>query len=77
MEAAQEFWDQHSTADYEDEMEEVEMELSPALKSKLELRKLYRILGFSPDDVAKIEARAERERVSSKRLMSRWILEHV
>lgn len=35
-EEAVEFFDTHSMSDYWDEMEEVEMELSPALKEKLE-----------------------------------------
>lgn len=40
IQEAQEFWDQHSSADYEDEMEDVEMELSPALRAKIESKKL-------------------------------------
>lgn len=39
IQEAQEFWDQHSSADYEDELEDVKMELSPALKTKIELKK--------------------------------------
>jgi hypothetical protein len=30
IEQIQDFWDTHSTADYWDEMEDMEMELSPA-----------------------------------------------
>ncbi len=45
IEEIQEFWDTHSTADYWDEMEDVEMELSPALQAKLEMKKMYRQSG--------------------------------
>ena len=38
IEEIQEFWDTHSSADYWDEMDDIEMQLSPALKSKLELK---------------------------------------
>ncbi len=42
LEEIQDFWDRRSTADYWDEMEEVDMELLPALKWKIELKKLFR-----------------------------------
>jgi len=42
IEQIQVFWDTHSTADYWDEMDDVEMTLSPALKSEIELKKLYK-----------------------------------
>ncbi len=45
IEEIQEFWDQHSSADYEDEMKPVEMELSDHLKTKIESRKLSQLLG--------------------------------
>jgi hypothetical protein len=35
LEQIQDFWDTHSTSDYWDEMDNIEMELSPALKSKI------------------------------------------
>lgn len=73
----QDFWDENSSADYWDEMEDVDLQLSPALKSKLELRKLYRLLGFSPAQIAAIESKAKSENMSSKQLISKWILEHV
>ena len=31
----QDFWDNHSTFDYWEEMEDIKMELSPTLRSKL------------------------------------------
>lgn len=76
-EEAAEFWDRHSTADYEDLMEDVEVELSPALRSRLERKKAYRLFGFSTEQIRKIEARAQRENTDGIQLMSGWILEHI
>jgi hypothetical protein len=42
----QDFWDTHSSADYWDEMEDVDLQHSPVLQAKLELKKLYRLLNF-------------------------------
>lgn len=58
-------------------MEDVKLEISPQLKSKIELKRLYRILGFSPEEIAEIEAKAERENMSSQQLISKWVLEHI
>jgi hypothetical protein len=77
IEEIQNFWDQNSTADYWDKMEDVNMKLSPKLKLQLELKKLYRILGFSPNQIADIEAKAKKENMSSKQLISKWVLEHI
>ena len=77
LEQIQDFWDTHSTADYWDEMEDVEMELSPALKSKIELRKLYHLLGLSNEQVDSIENEARIENIDSIKLISKWILEHI
>lgn len=77
LEEIQEFWARHSSADYEDEMEPVEMELSDRLRAKIESRKLYRLLSLSPRQVAVIEARAEKERVGIRELIARWVLEHL
>jgi len=77
IEQIQDFWDTHSTADYWDEMEDVEMELSPALKSKIEFRKLYQLLGLSNEQIASIENEARIENIDSKKLISKWILEHI
>jgi hypothetical protein len=77
IEEIQEFWDTHSTADYWDEMEDVDMQLSPALKSKLELKKLYSLLGLSKQQITDIEAKAKLKNMDSRQLISKWILEHV
>jgi len=58
-------------------MQDVDMKLSPKLKLKLELKKLYRILGFSAKQIADIEAKAKRENVNSKQLICKWVLEHI
>ena len=73
----QQFWNNHSTADYWDEMEDVDLELSPALRSKLEIKKLYRLLGFSLEQISGIEAKARSEKVDSKEIIWKWVLEHV
>lgn len=77
IEEIQNFWDQYSTADYWNQMEDVDIKLSPKLKLQLELKKLYRILGFSPKQIAEIEAKAQKENMSSKQLISKWVLEHI
>jgi hypothetical protein len=77
IEEIQVFWNEHSTADYWNEMEDVDLELSPALKSKLELKKLYSLLGFSLEQVAEIEAKAKREKVDSRELIRKLVLERV
>lgn len=77
IEEVQDFWDHYSTVDYWDEMEDVDLELSPQLKSKIELKKLYGILGFSPHQIVEIEERAKRENISSKQLIYKWVLEHI
>jgi hypothetical protein len=77
IEAIQNFWDENSSADYWNEMEDVEMELSPALQTKLELKRLYRLLDLSSEQISAIEAKAHNENVNGKQLIPKWILEHV
>ncbi|MFQ5629942.1 MAG: hypothetical protein ACE5I1_14340 [bacterium] len=77
IEEIQDFWDEHSSADYWDEMQDVDFELSPALQSKLELKKLYKLLNLSPQQIAAIEKKAKVESIDSKQLISQWILKHV
>lgn len=77
LDEIQDFWGKHSTADYWDEMEDVELELSPSLKSKLELKKLYRLLDLSEKQIAKIEVKAKTEKMEIKQLLSKWISQHV
>jgi hypothetical protein len=76
-EQIQDFWDTHSTSDYWDEMDDVEMELSPALKSKIEIRKLYNLLELSSEQIKSIENEARIENIGSKQLISKWVLEHL
>ena len=73
----QDFWDTHSTSDYWEEMEDLEIELSPTLKSKLESKRLYDLLGLSNEQIATIEGKASLENTDSKELISKWILEHI
>jgi hypothetical protein len=73
----QDFWDTHSSADYWDEMEEVDLQLSPALQTKLELKKLYRLLSLSSEQIAAIESKAKNANMNGKQLISTWVLEHV
>lgn len=73
----QDFWDNHSTFDYWEEMEDIKMELSPTLRSKLELKKLYTLLGLSSEQIAVVENKAKLEDIDSRKLISKWILEHV
>jgi len=73
----QNFWGTHSSADYWDEMEEVDLQLSPALQTKLELKKLYRLLSLSSDQIAAIESKAKTVNMNGKQLISTWVLEHV
>lgn len=77
IEEIQEFWERHSSADYWDEMSDVEMSLSPELQTQLELKKLYRLLGLSAQQIAAIEATAAQKHVASRQLLSQWVLEHV
>lgn len=73
----QDFWDTHSSADYWDEMEDVDLQLSPALQTKLELKKLYRLLSLSSEQIAAIESKAKNANMNGKQLISTWVLEHV
>lgn len=77
IEAVQEFWDTHSTAEYWDDMEDVEMHLSPALQAKLEAKKLYRLLGLSAQQVSIIEQEAKRNHTDTRQLIAHWVLEHI
>ena len=77
IEEIQEFWDKHSTVDYWDEMEDVDLRLSPDFKAKLELKKLYHLLDFSDKQIALIEMKAKQEKLNSKQIIQKWILEHV
>jgi hypothetical protein len=77
LEHIQDFWDTHSTADFQDDLEDVKMELSPAFKKRLELKKLYLILELTNEQINKIENKAKASKIQSKKLISKWILEHI
>ena len=77
VEAAQEFWETHSTADYWDEMEDVDIQISPTLRAKLETKKLYRLLGLSGHQVSLLEQEAKREQTDSRHLITHWVHEHL
>ena len=77
IEEIQDFWDEHSTADYWEEMDDADIQGSPVLKSKLELKKLYRLLNFSDQQIKWIKAKAKFKNFNSKKLIRNWILEHV
>lgn len=73
----QTFWDQHSTVDFNGEMEEVRFVISPDLKSKIENKKHYKLLDFMPEQIAEIESQALSENLDSKEIIRKWVLEHV
>ncbi len=73
----QDFWDTHSSADFWDEMTDVDMELSPELREKIELNRLYRLLGLEDKQIHKIEQKAQTAHLPTRQLISRWVLEHV
>ncbi len=77
LEAVQEFWDHHSSADFEADMEDVEMELTPALKLRLEARKIYRHLGLSRHQIDLLEERARQEQIDSRKLVASWVVQHL
>lgn len=65
------------TADFWNEMEDVDLKLSAGLSRKLEQKKLYQLLGFSAKQIGEIEAKAKTENIDSKELIRKWVLEHV
>ena len=77
IEEVQDFWDTHSSADYWEHMEDVEMSLSPELQSQLDMKKLYRVLGLSSQQITAVETKASQQHVESRQLISKWVLEHV
>lgn len=74
--AAATFWDTHSSEDFPDEFEDVEVEFSPELKKRGRIR---RALLIELDDEAeiKIAALAKQEGVTSEQLVHRWIGIHL
>ena len=77
VEDVRDFWDNRSSADYWDEMEDADMEPSPALRSKLEAKRIYNLLGLSEKQMSGIEAEAKSENTDGRQLIYRWISEHI
>jgi len=63
------FWDTHSSADYEDAMEAVEIELDPSSST------VY--VPVAKDLVSKVRAQARRQGVSSETLVNLWLQERL
>lgn len=63
------FWDTHSTADYEDEMESVEVEIDP-LSSKI-------YMPVAKDLLGKVRIQARQQGVSSETLINLWLQERL
>jgi signal recognition particle GTPase len=61
------FWDTHSTADYEDDMESVEVEVH------LVSSKVY--LSVAKDLLQEVRAQARRQGVSTETLINLWLQE--
>lgn len=64
-----EFWDTHSSADYEDDMEAVVVELEPASSM------VY--VPVAKDLVSKVRVQARRQGVSSETLVNLWLQERL
>ncbi|MBN2005028.1 MAG: hypothetical protein JXA21_16840 [Anaerolineae bacterium] len=69
LETFWEFWDTHSSADYEDLMEDVEVEVA------VEGRKVY--CAIARDLLQQIRDRARRQGVSAETLINMWLQEKV
>ena len=76
-EEAAEFFDTHSMSDYWDDMKDVEVKLSPALRERLEQKRFYCWLGLSDEQIQKIEHTADQKGLPARQLLSQWILEHL
>ncbi len=76
VEEVRDFWDTHSSVDYWDEMEDVEMNLSPALRARLETKKIYNLLRLSERQIKSIEKKAKFNKMGSLQLISKWVVEH-
>ncbi len=67
IEAFQEFWDTHSSADYEESMEEVEVEI--------DLRSSQVYCAVAKDLLTQLRAQARRQGVSTETLVNLWLRE--
>lgn len=70
LEEAAEFWDTHSTADYEDFMEEAVFDIN------LRDRKVY-YCAIAKDLMAKVREVAQRQGISTQTLVNLWVQERV
>jgi hypothetical protein len=63
------FWDKHSTADYEDFMEDIEMEINPRVS------KMY--YAVAKDLVTQLRTQAQKQGVSTETLINLWLREKI
>lgn len=68
LEQAAEFWNTHSTADYEDLMEEVEFEIN------LSSPKTYNY-AIAKDLISKLREKARQQGISTQTLINLWLQE--
>jgi predicted DNA binding CopG/RHH family protein len=68
LEQAAEFWDIHSTADYEDLMEEVEFEIN------LSSRKRYNY-AIAKELITQLREKARQQGISTQTLINLWLQE--
>jgi hypothetical protein len=73
----QDFWDTHSASDYWDQMETVDMQLSPRLRERIQTRKLYSILNLSTDQISALEQYATNEQVEARTIIADWVQERI
>ena len=64
-----EFWDTHSTADYEDEMEDVSFEI--------DVREEVYTVALVPELVDELESQAKARGVSTETLVNLWLAERL
>ena len=69
LEEMADFWDTHSLADYDDDIEEVEMTFDPAARRTW--------VGIEPDLLADLRRIARERRVSTQTLINLWLSERV
>ncbi len=62
------FWDTHSLADYEDQLQEVDFEVRAQRRHRIAL---------DPDVYTQIEAQAQRRGVSPETLINLWLQERL
>jgi hypothetical protein len=64
-----EFWDTHSLADYDDEIDEVEMTFDPAARRTW--------IGIEPDLLTELRRIARERRISTQTLVNLWLSERI